>query len=495
MQKQNRKIYAAIIVIVVLLSAFFVVTQYQIKVIEDDSMPMTVKIFADKSEGTVPFSVNFSSIVTNNKGDVEYEWDFGNSETSTEREPKVSYDVYGEYVCSLKVTDKEGDSEDNSIIITAKKNKPPMVTLSINQNTVDRRLTWLSFYTLLPAKFFAYPGNYQEILDKIEEKQGADAWGEGKIVVTAQVSDPEDDEIVSYEWREQTSDSLLKANGDSVLPVHYIEGNESIRIPELYTWTPFEHVVILTVTDSAGNKANATTYFTVSRNNTRIKLEEQGKLLIQVLLLQVYNQLLPEEYKHLVSDPLWKIFEPICKVIPIGSVVGNIFPPPIPQANLNISFDDNKFNHSATINQNGGVTNKSEISHSFNIRNDDESNTAKGVYIKLSDPIDGEEGLAEAIENDKVTVTLKTANTNEILYGNSIYTDGFLIGDLTPGSEFNAKLIVTFLEAENGTYTDDTSYNCSLYVYQQDSDYWRWGIGIPPIQRLPLDEIKFTVET
>ena len=456
---------------------------------------MTVKIFADKPEGTSPFNVNFSSIVTNNKGEVKYNWDFGNGETSSEKDPAFYYDTDGEYVCSLKVTDKEGNAESDSIIITAKKNKAPIVTLSINQNTLDRRLTWLSIVSLIPVKMLTWPGNHQEVLDSIEEKQGKDAWGTGRIVVTAQVSDPEDDEIVSYEWREQTSDSLLKANGDSILPVHYIEGNTSITIPELYTWTPFEHIVILTVTDSAGNKANATTYFTVSKNTSRVKVEQQGKLIVEVLLLQVYNQLLPEEYKHLVSDPLWKIFEPICKVLPIGSIIANIFPQPIPKIDLNNTFDDNNFDHTATVNSDGSVSTKTEIIHSINIRNDDEENSAKGIYVKLINHAEGQGGLDEALENDKVVVTLKTANTNEVLYSNNVYTDGFLIGDLTPGSEFNAELMVTFLEAETDTFVDSTSYNCSLYVYQQDADYWRWAADLPPIQKPPLDEIEFTIET
>jgi len=496
MPKKDKKFYAVLIVIILLFSAVLAVVQFQIYDVKNDKMPLTVKIFADKPEGTAPFYVNFSSIVTNNNGKVNYRWDFGDGNTSDDRNPRVSYDIDGEFVCSLKVTDENGESEKDSIIIKSKKNKAPVVILSVTPTALDRKLTWISLLSFVPIKLFTYPGNHQEMLDKIEERQGPNAWGEGRVVVNAQITDQEDDEIVSYDWIVKTSDSLMKHNGDSVLRVHHLEGNESVTIPELFAWIPFEHVVTLTVTDSAGNKANGSTYFTVSKNATKQKIEVQLRLLVQVLILQVYNQLLPEEYKHLISDPLWKaIFEPICKILPIGSIIANIFPQPIPKAKLNNTLSNYTFDHSDTINENGGVEEESEITHKINIRNDDKENTAYDVYIKLVDPAEGEGGLDAELEKNNIIVSLEKTNSNETLYGNKMYTDGCSIGDLTPGSGFNAKLKVKFLETKNETFKDNKTYECKIFIYQKEADYWRWGLGIPPITKLPLDEIKFTIKT
>lgn len=502
MKGDNNKYLSILVVAIIISAAIAVGVTYGLKTLEDKE-PLSVKIFADSSEGTAPFAVNFSSIVANNKGDVEYQWDFGNGQTSDEREPSITYEKDGEYICSLKISDDE-QTESDYIKILSKKNKPPVVTLSINQNAIDRKFTWISLISFIPAKFFMYPGNHQEWLENIKEKQGPDAWGEGRIVVTAQVSDPEDDEIVSYEWREQTSDSLLKANGDAVHPTHEIEGNESVRVPELYAWTPFQHVVMLTVTDSAGNKANATTYFTVSENVKKTKAKQSINLIFKVLIMQVYNQLVPNEYKHLLSDPLWNlIFEPLTKFIPVvgalaAAFLGNIFPPPVPKADLNISFDSEAFNHSKTINQNGGVSEKVSITKSITIKNIDDENTAKDVYIKLKDPVTLDNGLVDKLENDKVVVKLQSSDTNKTLYFDKVYTDGIAIGDLTPGSEFTGKLIFTILEADNDTFEDNKNYECGIYVHQTGSDYFKWSdklLSLPIIERPSADKKEFTVKT
>lgn len=278
-EKQKKFLLVLTLVTTLILSIFaVVVTQYDIKFVDaagvDDDGPI-VKIFTDSSEGTVPFVVNFSSIVTNCEGDVKYEWDFGNGNTSEERQPKVLYLKEMEYTCTLKVTDDKDKTKTDSIKIMAKRNKPPVVTLSINQKTIERKYKWLSTVDKIPFVniFLGYAGNRQELLNSIEESKGVNAWGEGRIICTAQVDDPEDDEIVSYEWIEQTAESTVTKGGEVIHPKHEFTDNKSITIPEIYTWMEGRHIVTLKVTDSAGNTANASVDFQVEKSMEKVNRE------------------------------------------------------------------------------------------------------------------------------------------------------------------------------------------------------------------------------
>jgi len=504
MKRKYKLIFVFVTLVIIVLSIFVVAVQYELIDIfkEEKKMPLSVKIFADVSEGTAPFLVNFSSIVANNEGDVKYHWDLGNGNSSEKREPTTVYSKDGTYTCKLKITDGKGETETDSIKILAKKNKPPVVTLSINQNTIDRKFKWVSLLNLIPVlnMVLGWAGNQQQILDYLEKTKGANCWGEGRIVVTAQISDPEDDEIVSYNWTEQTGDTLVTFGGDVLLPTHNIKGNDSIRIPELYTWMPKEHVVTLTVTDSAGNRANATIGFMVSENIKKVRINQMKNLILTVLLDTIYEQYLDEAQKHLISDPIWAFVEPINKIlskIPIISTIWSVaygflvtkFPQPVPLAELNYSFDESEYDHSETVNQNGGVTEEVSINHWFNIKNIDKLNTAKDIYIILKNKFENEEGLNDEIEKEELVITLEMGESIRTLYFNEIYTEGVPIGDLDPGAEFSGKITVKFLEADNDTFKNNQNYSCNLYVRQAGADYKRWVY-----QPLP-DEIKFNIRT
>lgn len=259
--EDKKKFLGSIILVVSIISAgVALATTYGVQVIEQKDP--YVKILPDASRGSAPFEVVFSSLVNNFKGDITYQWDFGNGEISNEQEPQVIYEEAGEYVCQLTVTDQRGRTGSDYIRMIVKRNRPPIVDLSINYHALERKHTQLSLLSMTPLR--AYAGDQQRYLYDLEEKEGADAWGEGRIIVTAQIDDPEDDKIVSYDWTVQTVEKLVCRDGEELYPVHTLSGEETVTIPEIYTWIAGDYLVTLTVTDAAGNEATGTIEFEVN---------------------------------------------------------------------------------------------------------------------------------------------------------------------------------------------------------------------------------------
>jgi len=501
MEKKRLKIIKTLGVMgIILLSVFVVTTQYQIEELKEKEMgkPLFLKVFADKTEGLLPLSVNFSAIVDYYQGDLKYKWDFGNGNTSKEASPNVVFETEKDYVCSLKVTDEEGNTKTDSINIIAKRNKPPQVILKINLNTISRIFNWLSLLSLVPLRVFTWPGNQQQFLDMIEERSGPNAWGEGRIIVTAQVSDPEDDEIVSYEWSEQTADSLGLANGGEVLPVHNLTGNESVTIPELYTWMDLRHIVTLTVTDSAGNKATGNIDFEVSKSNkmTNIKAKQS---LIEMLFLTTVPQFTNLVWTSVpfinnigtyVLDSIWLDLGPLARTA--ISLFLNVFrldyEPPIPKADLEVSTIED-INLSAFVNDTTGeVESEAIVSSTFTITNNDtDGNVAKNIYISLYNSFNDDEGLENEIEKEDLIVSIEGigGSTSNKLYYNGDYTkewdNCYNIKQLGPGDSYTLDLAV--LLKEGGVFTPGTYENCTLYIYQEKS------LDIAEY----VDEIPFTI--
>lgn len=91
---------------------------------------------ASKSAGALPFKVSFSSEGTIDKdaGDkLTFNWDFGNGQKSTEKNPVFTYDKVGIFKAVLTVTDDGGRSDRKELIITAG-NEPPKVSLKVNKS-------------------------------------------------------------------------------------------------------------------------------------------------------------------------------------------------------------------------------------------------------------------------------------------------------------------------------------------------------------------------
>jgi len=496
--KEKTKVLKTLGVVgIILLAIFVVTTQYQISEItkKDEGQPLFVKVFADNTEGLLPLAVNFSAFVDYYQGDLKYSWDFGNGETSKEMTPSISYTEAGEYLCKLKVTDENGKTETDTLKIIAKINKPPVVTLKINQNTINREFNWLSILTLIPLRMFTWPGNQQQFLDMVEKRSGANAWGEGRIVVTAQISDPEDDEIISYEWSEQTADSLGLANGGEVLPVHNITGNESVTIPELYCWIPIRHIVTLTVTDSAGNKGTANIDYQVSKSNRMTNINAK-KALISMLFVTTVPQITNQIWNNFafinnigtsILDAIWLNLPPILqKIVTLFLNVFRLdYEPPIPKADLVISEIDD-FNLSAYVNDTTGeVETEGVESNTFTITNNDTNNNiAKNIYICLNNPFSDDEGLDDELEKEELIVSVEGGTLSTKLFYNGKYTNWencYNIEKLAPGDTYTVDLEV--LLKEGGVFEQGTYENCTLYIYQEKS------LDIVEY----IDEVPFTI--
>ena len=96
----------------------------------------SIKILVDETSGVAPFEIKFSSLVTNNKGNVKYQWDFGDGNTSEGISPSYLYEKSGDYVCTLIVTDEEGKKVEDTLNITIDQNKPPIVVLTLNNTSI-----------------------------------------------------------------------------------------------------------------------------------------------------------------------------------------------------------------------------------------------------------------------------------------------------------------------------------------------------------------------
>jgi len=266
------KIIGIAVVVMIILTAFTFIRQNEINEIVEEvrERPFTAIILSDITTGTNPLTVNFEPLVLNNKGSVKYFWDFGDGITSEEISPSYLYEKSGDYVCTLIVTDGEGEKVEDTLNITIDQNKPPIVVITLNKNTHERK--FVPFLSTLPV----WPGDVQKIINVIENKN-PNAFGEGSIICTAQVGDPEGDEIVSYEWVHQ-AETQLSQFGKPEQPTHNFSGNDSILLPEIFTWPRGRHVVTLTVEDSVGNKANASIEFEVEQSLKLIQRTQMKNL-------------------------------------------------------------------------------------------------------------------------------------------------------------------------------------------------------------------------
>jgi hypothetical protein len=74
------------------------------------------KVQDDGSVKTKDKDVDFEApdIPGYDEDDLNYEWDFGDNSTSTDKDPTHKYDKNGDYDVKLKITDKDGNEVYNS---------------------------------------------------------------------------------------------------------------------------------------------------------------------------------------------------------------------------------------------------------------------------------------------------------------------------------------------------------------------------------------------
>lgn len=273
--RKKRVILTLAVAGIIFLSIFVVVTQYQISEIskkEDD--PLFVKILVDSTAGVVPFEVKFSSLVTNNNGDVDYKWDFGDGSTSNEKNPMYTYGNNGSYICRLDITDEDGEKSSDYVNITSRANQKPTVSIEAKTDKPRRPKNFILEYLFpiltIHVEFFN-SNDYREFekkgyLDPLFKNM------ESFFTVEAFADDPDGDEIVSYNWTLRPPTYSTRLRKIPVEPVYHYSGKK-IEIPAKDIYPAVEYSLILTVTDSAGEKRSENFQFLVEKSTDRVTFE------------------------------------------------------------------------------------------------------------------------------------------------------------------------------------------------------------------------------
>jgi hypothetical protein len=494
-QATNKKIITFLTISIVILAAIIVAVQFQVVGITkaEDKEPLTVILAADNTRDYTPFRVNFTSKVFNYEGDLEYEWDFGDGNTSNEANPSHVFSGNDSFLCQVLVKDSSGEKANDSIKIMSLINKKPSVSIVPSDSSITRE-----YIPILPQLSSKMGGRSLYQLRQVGLIPQSLENRKSHVSCKALVSDPDGDEIVSYNWTlNGPTITTLKGQID---PQYFYSGEEiTFDLLDIYIEGNYDLQIV--VTDEAGNQDSETIPLKVSSSN----IEGQGKLLkfyvFDLFLNQIYQDYFPEEMKYKVSDPIWfggklgiwpgleKISEKIIEFIEnrfppklqeltlklLGTLldlIENKFPkrPQIEFAELLLS-DIPKINHSSNVNSAGGVPVEASISSTFSIYNNDSVNVSKNTYVMLYDPTKEDNfGLDDALEKNELEISIKKDGVSKKIFENGEYNKGFFIGDIHPDHNVVLEIIVKLKQAKSGTFVKETYDNCKLFVVQNGNN-------------------------
>lgn len=262
MKTGQKRIVALLMLIILIISVYFIIVQFQIAEIAGDEtkkLPLLVKIFSDEKSGTVPFAVNLTSLALYYKGNIQYYWDFGDNKSSNELSTSHIYNESGSFTCNLTVIDSSGEKGSDSIEIIAVKNREPNVGMKLSRTTLSRR-----YIPMLPWLVKLSKGRLWEYLLKSTVFPNFLINMGGDMFCEAQVNDPEGDEIISYEWKLEPP-PYQKFGGTTEYPEYYFNGS-NLTLPFLYTYREGEYFITLKVKDSAGNEGEVTNKFNIRQS-------------------------------------------------------------------------------------------------------------------------------------------------------------------------------------------------------------------------------------
>ena len=152
-------------------------------------------------------------------------------------------------------------------------------------------------------------------------------------------------------------------------------------------------------------------------------------------------------------------------------------------ADLEFAWDDDDFDHSATVDGDGNVASDTAIEHTITVTNDDDID-ATNVWIMLSDPLTGDEGLDDDLDDasDDVKVYIEYAGISKIsLFKDGEYLEGYELGDIPAGSELEVAITVELLEHDDEDFPNGKTLDCEVYFYQPDANH--------------VDDDEFTITT
>jgi len=416
-----------IVIMLVVFSISFVINQQGIEEINKDIEGMklkgetaSVRVLADASSGTSPLVVNFKPLLLNVEGDVEYSWDFGDGNTSTETNPAHTYRGSGIFSCKLIIENADVEIMD-SFNVTVFPNNPPKVKI-ICDTIVNR-----------PAK----------------------------VTFDVEAFDPEGEEL-EYHW-------TLK------YPPLFGYQKEELYDTKSFAKTFIrdgQYNVELIVNDEAGNQVIDYEKIQVQKH----QLEQfvngvQGLITFHLPLLGETLWKIPfferEVSKYL--DEHWLEWPQVARSIvsAVITIMNFDYEPPIPKADLEWNPEIINIDVSAYVDGGGVVQPEAENTSSFVLMNNDSLNTAESIYISLDNPFSDEKGLNDTIAVENLTLALDSGVKSNALFYNGDYTNyknSYYIEKIAPGDLENIGITVRL--KEGAKFTKGTYYDNKLYVYQ-----------------------------
>jgi len=275
MKNENKKILSIFVIMILIAAAVAATISYGFIFYEDQKIKnesLSVKIFADKTEETVPFEVIFSPIVTDNIGEVTYKWDFGNGEVSNNKESVAKYEQNGSYVCTLTIEDKNGQSASDSLIILAEENQKPTVSIEIDTDQPQRPYNfWIEQFLDLFLNIDNWCGNhYRWMVEKGLLDPFFKDMPESFYTVEAFANDPDGDTIVSYNWTMTSLEYKIPGTfpPQQKIPEFHYSG-KIVEIPIKDMYTSQDYSLKLTVTDSEGQQRSENLKFNVRKSDKK----------------------------------------------------------------------------------------------------------------------------------------------------------------------------------------------------------------------------------
>ncbi len=279
-------IVVLVIVAIIILSTFTTIVYYQVEELntaanEKEELPLLVSVSTDKSTGVVPLEVSFTPIISNSVGNINYKWDFGDGNTSDEIKPSYVYKKEGIFLCNLTVTDETNRKTTGSVKLNPFENSPP--TVSIEANDRPRRPMNLLLEFIFESKLLeqiVHIDNYgandyrwardKGLLDFLFDDN------DSFMPVEAIASDPDGDEIVSYNWTLKPAGYTTRIGKNPVEPKYHYSGKK-IDIPTKDIYPVGDYSLICTVTDSAGKIRSEKFDFKVLKSYQKQTREEKVK--------------------------------------------------------------------------------------------------------------------------------------------------------------------------------------------------------------------------
>jgi PKD repeat protein len=257
----------------------------------------TVEITATPTQGIAPLNVNFTSTVSDGSGQYEYAWDFGDGNSSDQRNPSHRYESGGTFTATLVVTDMSSglDSDPQTVDIEVASNDAPVASASASPDTAIAPAT-ISFSGSAaggnqplsyewnfgdgsspvsmqnPSHEYTSPGTYNATLTVTDADGDSDTATvsvkiNDNLVPTADIQATPQSGIapitVAFDPQVQGGDAPLTFAWD------FGDGNTSTTRNPSHTYqTPGNYTASVTVTDDNGDTGSDTIDITVTDNST-----------------------------------------------------------------------------------------------------------------------------------------------------------------------------------------------------------------------------------